>query len=189
MAFSGDLNNWLFNIETLAEKRPVIAIDLPGPWWFPARMSATVRLVDAGTRGRGCPLPRSDLRAPPISSATHWAARWRRGSSQITLPLAASLSLICPSSFAGHHDLGGISGRHHRGGGRARANLKPVLEMLFADPTLVTKDMAEEDGEVQTPRRPSKKALFTRARAALSAKKIAPHSRPSSGRSAPPRSS
>ena len=127
--FGGDLNNWQFNQPALAEQR-TYAIDLPGH----------------GGRARRAPAGRS--------------ARWRRRWSISLTPRASS----APSgrSFAGrrgrldlalNHRAGrlgdpvcsaglgaGDQHRLHRRLHRAPtgARVEAVLEMLFADPSLVT---------------------------------------------------
>ena len=46
--FGGDLDNWLFNLDALAERHPVIALDLPGHGESDAKLPGT----GAGGPGR-----------------------------------------------------------------------------------------------------------------------------------------
>ena len=137
--FAGDLNSWLFNIEALAASGPVIALDLPGhgesskdvadgslPFLAEtvAQLLATLEIGTAHVIGHSM----------GAAVAARLAADRPR--------LVSSLSLICPALLPGtalaESFLTGLVEF-----GRAR-DLKPCLEMLFANPALVTKEMAED---------------------------------------------
>ncbi|HSM94936.1 MAG TPA: acetoin dehydrogenase dihydrolipoyllysine-residue acetyltransferase subunit [Rhizomicrobium sp.] len=137
--FSGDMNNWLFNIEALATVAPVIAIDLPGHGGSSKDVGdaslvtlskAVADTLDAlGVRN-------AHIIGHSLGGAV--AARFA-----IDNPArVASLTVIAPALFPGtrasEEFLTGIVEAQ-----RAR-DLKPFVEMLFADPSLVTKDMLED---------------------------------------------
>ncbi len=137
--FSGDLNNWLFNIEGLAAVRPVIALDLPGHGASSkevgdgslATLARAVRDTLAGLNIR-----KAHLIGHSLGAAV--AARLAADDPA----LVASLTLICPALFPGtklsqEFLIGIVEAQRGR-------DLKPVLGMLFADPSLVTKDMIED---------------------------------------------
>ena len=137
--FSGDMNNWLFNLEALAAKAPVIAIDLPGH-------GGSTKDVGTGSLAALADIVGGTLDALGVSRA-HFighslggavAARYAADNPERT----ASLSLICPASIPGTQ----VSEEFLTGMIEARRarDLKPYVEMLFADPALVTKDMVED---------------------------------------------
>ncbi len=137
--YSGDLNNWLFNLEAIAAERPVVALDLPGHGGSAkdvgeGSLSALAQSVGGTLKALG--IDRAHLVGHSLGGAV--AARLAADNPA----LAASLTLICPSSLPGtqvsEDFLTGIAE------GRRARDLKPWLEMLFADPSLVTKDMIEE---------------------------------------------
>lgn len=137
--FSGDINNWLFNIEPLAAKAPVIALDLPGH----GGSSKTLRegslreLADvvSGTLD-ALDVQRAHVVGHSLGGAV--AARLAADAPQ----RIASLVLIAPAHLPGTR----LSGDFLNGvveAQRAR-DLRPFVEMLFTDPSLVTKDMLED---------------------------------------------
>jgi pyruvate dehydrogenase E2 component (dihydrolipoamide acetyltransferase) len=137
--FSGDMNNWLFNIETLVANAPVIALDLPGHGGSSkdvgdGSLASLASVVAEALKGLG--VHKAHLIGHSLGAAV--AARFAADHpAQI-----ASLTLIAPALFPGtkasEHFLTGIVEAQ-----RAR-DLKPYIEMLFADPSLVTKDMLED---------------------------------------------
>lgn len=137
--YSGDLNNWLFNIEALAEKAPVIAVDLPGH-------GGSTKDVGDGTLQALADTVAEALEAAGVVSAhlvghslgAAVAARIAADRSGF----AQSLTLIAPAGLPG----GSVSDEFLSGiidAQRAR-DLKPLMEMLVADPAMVTKDMIED---------------------------------------------
>lgn len=158
--YSGDLNNWLFNIEALAARAPVIAIDLPGHG---------ESSKDAGDGSLGfladCTfkvLNTLDIRRAHLVGHSLGGAVCARLAADHP-SIVQSLVLICPSSLPGtqlSEDFltGIIEGR------RAR-DLKPFLEMLFADPSLVSKDMV--DGMVKYKRLDGVEDALTKIREQL----------------------
>jgi len=137
--YSGDLNNWLFNIEALGAEHPVIAIDLPGHGGSSKDVGdgSLKSLADVAADAlKELAVPRVHVIGHSLGGAV--AARLAADHPE----LVETISLICPSSLPGTNPseefLTGMAE-----GQRAR-DLKPLLEMLFADPALVTKDMLEE---------------------------------------------
>lgn len=137
--YSGDLNNWLFNVEALAAEAPVIAIDLPGHGESSKDVGdgSLAFLADSVTKTLDAlGVQRANLVGHSLGGAV--AARLAADHPERT----ASLTLIAPASLPGtqvsEEFLTGIMESQ-----RAR-DLKPYLEMLFADPSLVNKDMIDE---------------------------------------------
>jgi pyruvate dehydrogenase E2 component (dihydrolipoamide acetyltransferase) len=137
--FSGDMNNWLFNIEALAAKAPVIAIDLPGH----GGSSKDVGDGSLATLAKsvGDTLTALDVGKVHLVGHSLGAAVAARFAADNPARIA-SLTLIAPALFPGtkasEEFLTGVVGAQ-----RAR-DLKPYVEMLFSDPSLVTKDMLED---------------------------------------------
>ena len=137
--YSGDLNNWLFNIEALSALAPVIAIDLPGHGGSTkhvgdASLHTLAQRVGAALEALG--VTSAHLVGHSLGAAV--AARLaidRAG-------LMRSLTLIAPFGLSKT----GVSEEFLTGvieAQRAR-DLKPFIEMLVADPAMVTKDMVED---------------------------------------------
>lgn len=136
--YGGDLNNWLFNLEPLIAKAPVIALDLPGH-------GGSDKDVGDGSLASLAKAVGGALDALGVSKA-HLVGHSLGGATVARLAadrpeLVASLTLIAPAYMPGgslNEDfLTGIIEAQ-----RAR-DLKPVLEDLLADPSGVTKDMVE----------------------------------------------
>jgi pyruvate dehydrogenase E2 component (dihydrolipoamide acetyltransferase) len=136
--FGGDLNNWLFNQEALAETHTTYAIDLPG---------------HGGSS--------KDVAAGDLSSMTAAAAAWMDAmkidrahlvghsmGGAVALQLAAthpakvaSATLICPAGLGPDVSMEYINGFIEASRGK---KLEPILQMLVANPDLVTRDMIED---------------------------------------------
>jgi pyruvate dehydrogenase E2 component (dihydrolipoamide acetyltransferase) len=137
--YAGDLNNWLFNVEAMAAVAPVIAIDLPGHGGSSkdvgdGSLKTLADTVGAALRALG--VARAHLIGHSLGAAV--AARLAADHPE----LAQSLTLIAPAGFSAT----GVSEPFLTGmieADRAR-DLKPVMEMLLADPAMVTKDMIED---------------------------------------------
>ncbi|UEM23798.1 acetoin dehydrogenase dihydrolipoyllysine-residue acetyltransferase subunit [Skermanella mucosa] len=136
--FGGDLNNWQFNQPALAEDRPVYALDLPGHGGS----------VKHGVEG-GVPelagAVRDFLDALGIRRA-HLGGHSMGGA--VALHLAAeepsrvaTVTLVCSAGLGEEVNLDYIEGFI---AAERRKEMKSVLEMLFADPSLVSRDMIEE---------------------------------------------
>ena len=137
--WSGDLNGWLFNIEALAARLPVVALDLPG------HGGSSKDVGDGGTRALADSIGAA-LTALGIERA-HLIGHSLGGATVVRLAaanpgLAETVTLIAPA-----HMPGGQVSREFLDGvvssGRARA-MKPFLEQLVADPSAITKDMVED---------------------------------------------
>ena len=136
--FGGDLNNWLFNQPVLAERRPVVALDLPGHGGSSKSMEALD--LDSLARAVGEFLDALDL---PL---THLAGHSLGGavSAQLALTRAdtvRSLTLIASVGLGPDINMDFIRGFI---GAKRRKDLKPVVEQLFADPSLVNRDLLDD---------------------------------------------
>ena len=137
--YGGDLNNWLFNLEALSAKAPVIAFDLPGHGGSSKDVgdgSLASLASSIGDALAAIGVERAHLVGHSLGAAV--AARLaadRPG-------LAISLSLICPAYLPGttlsETFVSGLVDAQ-----RAK-DIKPLLELLLADPSMVTKDMVED---------------------------------------------
>jgi pyruvate dehydrogenase E2 component (dihydrolipoamide acetyltransferase) len=137
--YASDMNSWAFNIPALAADHPVIAIDLPGH-------GASDKAVGDGSLATLADAVHGALRALGVDRAhmvghslggavAAWVAAEHPG-------LAASLTLIAPAGLPG----GAVNQDFLLGvaeGQRAK-DLKPLLEMLAADPSLVSREMVED---------------------------------------------
>jgi len=137
--YSGDMNNWLFNIEPLAARAPVIALDLPGHGGSSkdvgeGSLGALAEMVGSTLRTMG--VGRAHLVGHSLGAAV--AARYTADNPKNV----ATLTMICPAALPGtqlnEEFLTGMIEAQ-----RAR-DLKPFVEMLFANPGLVTKEMVED---------------------------------------------
>ncbi|UEM06434.1 acetoin dehydrogenase dihydrolipoyllysine-residue acetyltransferase subunit [Skermanella rosea] len=136
--FGGDLNNWQFNQPALAEDRPVYALDLPGH-------GGSEKSGGQGGVPELAGVVRDFLNALGIQR-THLAGHSMGGA--VALHLAAeepsrvaSVTLVCSAGLGEEVNLDYIEGFI---AAERRKEMKSVLEMLFADPSLVSRDMVEE---------------------------------------------
>lgn len=136
--YGGDLDNWLFNIDAVGEKAPVIAMDLPGHGQSGIKLPGTTLAAMAKFVTNfldAIDVPRAHLVGHSMGAAI---------ASQIALDNSkrvASLTLI------GSAGLGpDINSAYTEGFAKAasRRELKPVLEMLFADPGLVNRQLVDD---------------------------------------------
>lgn len=136
--FGGDLLSWQMNQAEWAADRPVIAIDLPGH----------------GGSSKQIPQPDLPGLAGMVSAAmdalelprAHLAGHSLGGAVALQLALdqparVASVTLVCSASLGPE-----INAEYIEGFITAdkRRELKSVVEMLFADPSLVTREMVED---------------------------------------------
>jgi pyruvate dehydrogenase E2 component (dihydrolipoamide acetyltransferase) len=137
--YAGDLNNWLFNIAALAARGPVIAIDLPGH-------GGSAKDVGDGELA-GLAVAVGDTLAALGVDTAHLVGHSLGGAVAARLAadrpaVVASLVLICPAYLPGgslaEDFLTGVAESQ-----RAR-DQKPFLQMLTADPALVTRDMVDD---------------------------------------------
>jgi pyruvate dehydrogenase E2 component (dihydrolipoamide acetyltransferase) len=136
--FGADLMGWMFNQAELAAERPVYAIDLPGH-------GGSSKDVGEGSPRALAQAVTDFMDALEISSA-HLVGH-SLGGAVATLIAARSparvsaLTLIAPGGLGPEIAIDFIEGFIAET--RAR-KLRPVLEMLVADPNLVTGDMVED---------------------------------------------
>jgi len=136
--FGGDLDNWLFTIDALAEAATVYALDLPG------HGQSTKALPDPSLPGlSGTVLAFMDAVGIP---AAHLVGHSMGGAVSMRTALdrperVLSLSLICSAGLGREINQDYIEGFIQA---TSRRELKPVLETLFADPGLVSRQMIDD---------------------------------------------
>lgn len=136
--FGGDLDNWLFNIDALAEKACVTALDLPG------HGQSDKRVTDASLKGLSTALL-GFMDALGIEKA-HLVGHSMGGA------VAARTALDAPArvsslSLIGSAGLGDAINTGYTDGfvaASSRRDLKPVLEQLFYDPATVTRQLVDD---------------------------------------------
>jgi pyruvate dehydrogenase E2 component (dihydrolipoamide acetyltransferase) len=136
--FGGDLGNWLFNIDALSAVAPVVALDLPGHGQSDARLPGTSLAELAGFVAAfldRIDVPRVHLVGHSLGGAI---------GAQLALDHPARVASLALINSAG---LGpDINGGYTRGFASAasRRELKPVVEQLFADPALASRQMLDD---------------------------------------------
>ena len=135
--FGGDLDNWLFNIDALADSNTVYALDMPG------HGQSTKNLPDPSLKKLSQAI-HEFMEATGIDSA-HFVGHSMGGA--IAMQLAAdqpdkvkSMSLICSAGLG--QEFGTYVDSYVAAEGRR--DLKPVLEMLFADKSLVSRQLIDD---------------------------------------------
>jgi pyruvate dehydrogenase E2 component (dihydrolipoamide acetyltransferase) len=136
--FGGDLNNWMFNQPELAAGRATYALDLPG------HGASAKRVADGSVAGLAGVVA-GFLDALAIEKA-HLVGHSLGGAIALALALerpdrVAALSLVASAGLGPEVNTDYIQGFIAAAG---RRDIKPKLEMLFADSSLVTRDMIEE---------------------------------------------
>jgi pyruvate dehydrogenase E2 component (dihydrolipoamide acetyltransferase) len=136
--YGGDLGNWLFNLDALAERHPVIALDLPAHGQSEVRLpghsiAALAQFVVSFMQAIGA--DRAHLVGHSMGGAI--AARMALDAPE----RVASVALIASAGLGDEINAGYIEGFAKS---PSRRELKPVLEQLFADPTLVTRQMIDD---------------------------------------------
>lgn len=137
--FGGDLDNWLFNIDALAENATVYALDLPG------HGQSTKAVPDPTLAGLSKALL-GFMDAVGIAGAAHLVGHSMGGAVSMRTALdaperVASLSLISSAGLGREINHAYIEGFVKAA---SRRDLKPVLEALFADPGLVSRTMVDD---------------------------------------------
>jgi len=135
--FGGDLDGWLFNIDALGEAATVYALDLPG------HGQSTKSLANPGLETMTAAL--SEFMAKVGIGSAHLVGHSMGGA--IAMHVAAddpgkvdSLTLICSAGLG--KEIGGYVDAFV--GAQGRKDLKPVLEQLFADKSLVSRQLVDD---------------------------------------------
>jgi pyruvate dehydrogenase E2 component (dihydrolipoamide acetyltransferase) len=136
--FGGDLNNWLFNTEKLAERRRVYALDLPGH-------GESSKDVGAGDLAEFAAALGGFLDAVGADRA-HLVGHSMGGATALAYALeqpdrVASLTLIAPAGLGEDINPDYIDGFVSA---ERRRELKGVLELLFADPSHVSRTLVDD---------------------------------------------
>jgi pyruvate dehydrogenase E2 component (dihydrolipoamide acetyltransferase) len=138
--FGGDLNNWQFNQEALAEGRATYAIDLPGH-------GGSTKEVGSGQGDVGALAGAviEFMDAKRIAKA-HLIGHSLGGAIALDLALnhvdrIASATVICAAGLGPDINMEYIDGFMQA---KRRKQLEPVLQMLVADPEMVSREMIED---------------------------------------------
>ena len=136
--FGADLNNWLFNQPTLAASRQVLALDLPGH----GGSSKTLEAHDLASLTRAVIQLLDALDMP----AVHLAGHSLGGAVALRLALhrperVRSVSLLASAGLGPEINMEYVQGFISAG---RRKDLKPVVQQLFADPALVSRDLLDD---------------------------------------------
>jgi pyruvate dehydrogenase E2 component (dihydrolipoamide acetyltransferase) len=136
--YGGDLGNWLFNLDAVSAATPVIALDLPGHGQSDARLPGT-SLADLSAFIAAFLAQIGVDRVHVVGHSMGGAI-----GAQLALDhpaLVASLALINSAGLGRE-----INGDYTRGFASAasRRELKPVVEQLFADPSLASRQMVDD---------------------------------------------
>jgi len=136
--FGGDLDNWLFNIDTLAAKASVYALDLPG------HGQSTKKLSEPSLAALSSALT-GFMDAVGVDSA-HLVGHSMGGAVVLQTALSTpervkSLTLVCSAGLGQE-----INGAYIDGfvAAATRRELKPVLEQLFDNPGLVSRQLVDD---------------------------------------------
>ena len=136
--FGGDLDNWLFNLDALAEGHTVVALDLPAHGQSSPQLPGTTLAALAAFVARF-------MDVLDIADA-HLVGHSMGGGVAAQLALDAprrvrSLSLIDSAGLGDEVNHGYTEGFVHA---QSRRELKPVVELLFADPGLASRQMLDD---------------------------------------------
>ncbi len=138
--FGGDLNNWQYNQEALAASRTTYAVDLPGHGGSSKDLSSG--RTDVGALANAV---LEFLDAKEITSA-HLVGHSLGGGIALDLALnhaerVASVTLICTAGLGPDINMEYIDGFMQA---KRRKQLQPLLEMLVADPAMISREMIED---------------------------------------------
>ncbi|HET9642950.1 MAG TPA: acetoin dehydrogenase dihydrolipoyllysine-residue acetyltransferase subunit [Burkholderiaceae bacterium] len=136
--FGGDIGNWLFNIDALAQDAPVIALDLPG------HGQSDVELPDASLSGLAgfvaSFLDQLDVERVQVVGHSMGGAIAARLALDHPRRVT-SLALVNSAGLGSEIDIDYIEGFVRAG---SRRELKPVVERLFADPALASRQLIDD---------------------------------------------
>jgi pyruvate dehydrogenase E2 component (dihydrolipoamide acetyltransferase) len=138
--FGGDLNNWQFNQEALAQDHVTDAIDLPGHGGSSKDLGGGH--VHVGALAQAV----VDFMDAKAIAKAHLVGHSLGGGVALDLALnhperAASATLICSAALGPEINMDYIDGFMQA---KRRKQLQPVLEMLVADPAMISRDMIED---------------------------------------------
>ena len=136
--YGGDLNNWLFNQPPVAERATTYALDLPGH-------GGSTKEVGEGTVPALAGVVLGFMGTLSIGRA-HLVGHSLGGAVALLLALehpdrVASATLVCPAGLGPDIEMAYIDGFIEAG---RRKKMEPVIQMLVADPAMVTGDMVED---------------------------------------------
>jgi pyruvate dehydrogenase E2 component (dihydrolipoamide acetyltransferase) len=136
--FGGDLDNWLFNLDALAEKNRVFALDLPGHGQSTPKVPGTTLAELAGFVGKFMDAVSID-RAHLVGHSMGGGIAAQMAVDQPSR--VQSVSLISPAGFGDE-----VNNAYTEGfvTAESRRELKPVVELLFANPDLVSRQMLDD---------------------------------------------
>lgn len=136
--FGGDLGNWMFNQDAVAARHTTIALDLPGHGQSDRKLPGTSLAALAGFVARFLDVlnvPRAHLVGHSLGGAI---------ASQLALDAperVASLTLVGSAGLGEAMNTGYTDGFVQA---QSRRELQPVVEQLFADPGLVTRQLLDD---------------------------------------------
>jgi pyruvate dehydrogenase E2 component (dihydrolipoamide acetyltransferase) len=138
--FGGDLLGWQFNQEALAEGHTTYALDLPGHGGSTKDLGSGQ--VDVGVLAAAV----IDFMDAKAIAKAHLVGHSLGGAIALDLALdhaerVASATLICSAALGPEINMAYIDGFMQA---KRRKQLQPVLEMLVADPAMVSRDMIED---------------------------------------------
>ncbi|MCY1348527.1 Dihydrolipoyllysine-residue acetyltransferase component of acetoin cleaving system [compost metagenome] len=136
--FGGDLDNWLFNLDPLVDTYTVVALDLPGHGQSSPRLAGTTLAQMAGFVAR--------FMDETGIEAAHLVGHSMGGGVAAQLAVDApqrvlSVALVSPVGFGEAVNSGYTEGFVNA---QSRRELKPVIELLFADAGLVSRQMLDD---------------------------------------------
>ena len=136
--FGGDLNNWMFNQPTLSEAHEVLALDLPGHGRSSkqigaADMAALTGVLEDFLEAVG--VTRAHLVGHSLGGALALQAAMQQPER------VAGLTLLAPAGLGPEINADFIEGFIAAG---KRKELRAVLELLVADPALISRDMVND---------------------------------------------
>lgn len=137
--FGGDLNNWLFNIDALAEDHTVLALDLPAHGGSSAQLPASANYVGLASVVLQL-LDQLDI--DQVSILAHSMGGGIASQLAIDHPeRVEKLALVSPAGFGEDVNMDYIDGFVRA---ESRRDLKPVLGLLLANPDDVSRGMVDD---------------------------------------------